>query len=693
MQNIIDPAITYLDVVDYWGLKKGDIVFLSSDITDLFYLEIENGRGKPSANLFIDKIIQTIGEDGTLILPTYNWDFCKGITFDWKKTKGKTGILGNICLKRPDFKRTKHPIYSCVVYGKDQQLLCGLDYVSSFGSDSIFAYLEKNHAKHVIINVPLTQCFTYAHHIEESFIPLKYRYLKEFTADYIAEDGQVSTRKAVMLVRDLDLDVEGVPAMEQTFQDKGILRKIFINNIQFTLFDDVSLANDTLTDDILNHNSSIICKYKGQMEKGQEMYKLAERLFPICRSITGNGFRESLNIIREEIPEIKVCEVPSGTQVFDWTVPKEWNINGGGIYTLDGQKVIDFKDNNLHILGYSTPIDAIVSKEELLNHLYTMPDQPDWIPYVTSYYKERWGFCMSEKQKQTLNEKEYHVIIDSKLEEGSLTYGELIIPGETTDEILITTYLCHPSMANNELSGPVVWQEIIKYVQKLKNRHYTYRFLINPETIGSITYISQHLKALKDHVKAGFVLSCVGDERTYSYMESRMGNTLADKVAKNVLSYHYPAFQTYSFLSRGSDERQYCSPKVDLPVCGICRSKYMEYPEYHTSADDMSLITPNGLVGSRDLMIKIINALEYNLCYETQCYCEPQLGKRGLYPTISRKGAYDSILALKDFIAYADGKMDLIDISNKINQPIDVLIPIIIKLKNEGLISSTTPDA
>lgn len=264
MQNIIDPTITYLDVVDYWGLKKGDIVFLSSDITDLFYLELENGRAKPSANLFIDKIVQTIGEEGTLLLPTYNWDFCKGVTFDWKSTKGKTGVLGNICLKRPDFKRTKHPLYSCVVWGKDQQLLCDMDYESSFGADSIFAYLERNHARNVIINLPLTQCFTYVHHIEESCIPLPYRFLKNFTAEYIAEDGTSSQKTVSMLVRDLDLDVQTLPTMEQMLLDEGIMYKVKINGIQFSFFDDMSQTNDTLLHDILHNCSRRICSYIGQ---------------------------------------------------------------------------------------------------------------------------------------------------------------------------------------------------------------------------------------------------------------------------------------------------------------------------------------------------------------------------------------------------------------------------------------------
>ena len=403
-------------------------------------------------------------------------------------------------------------------------------------------------------------------------------------------------------------------------------------------------------------------------------------MFPICRSITGNGFRESLEMLREEVPEIQVYEVPTGTAVFDWTVPKEWNIRGGGIYRLNGDKVIDFKDSNLHIVGYSLPIDKVVSREELLEHVYTMPDQPDWIPYVTSYYKERWGFCMTENQKQTLTDEEYHVVIDSTLEDGSLTYGELIVPGQTDDEILFSSYLCHPSMANDDLSGPVVLTELMKYVLQMKDRRYTYRFVINPETIGAITYISRNIDALLKHVKAGFVLSCVGDDRTYSYLATKYGDTLTDRVMQNVLKFHFPEYKKYSFLDRGSDERQYGSAGVNLPVCGFCRSLYTKYPEYHTSADNMDLISPEGLQGAYDVMVKVIMALENNYHYTMTCQCEPQLGKRGLYPTISYRGSHDSVNVIRDFTAYADGSHDLIDISNIINVPIDILIDIKNKL-------------
>lgn len=417
------------------------------------------------------------------------------------------------------------------------------------------------------------------------------------------------------------------------------------------------------------------------------MYDRIGRLFPICRSITGNGFRRSLGIIREELPEIEVHEIPSGTQVFDWTVPKEWNIRGGWIRNLSGETIIDFNDCNLHIMGYSLPIHKILKREELLEHVYSIPEQPDWIPYVTSYYKERWGFCMSENQRLTLKDDEYEVSIDSTLEDGSLTYGELVLPGETQDEILFSTYLCHPSMANNELSGPSLQTELVKYIKSLPKHRYTYRFVWNPETIGSITYLSRNLEQLQQHVKAGFVLSCVGDDRTYSYVCTKYADTLADRVIENVLKFHAPDHKRYSFLQRGSDERQYGSAGVDLPVCGFCRSLYREYPEYHTSADNMELVSPEGLQGSYDAMVKVINALENNYHYQMLCKCEPQLGKRGLYPTISRKGVYDKVKSMQNFIAYADGKNDLIGISNIINVPVDELIPIKDKLLEHRLLT------
>lgn len=421
---------------------------------------------------------------------------------------------------------------------------------------------------------------------------------------------------------------------------------------------------------------------------GQEMYDLCEELFPICRSITGNGVRETLHILKKKFPQMQIYEVPSGTEVFDWTVPREWNIKDAWIKDSSGRKVIDFKENNLHVLGYSLPIDKVVSLSELKQMVYVQRDQPDVIPYVTSYYKERSGFCMTAKMLNSLAEDNYHVFIDSELKDGSLTYGEILIPGETKEEVFLSTYVCHPSMANNELSGPSVTIQLANYIQNMPKRHYSYRIIFIPETIGSITYLSRNLEDMKKNVIAGFNLSCVGDDRTYSYIQSRYGDTLADKVARNVLEHHYPQYITYSFLKRGSDERQYNAPGVDLPVCAICRSKYGEYPEYHTSKDDMSLISPEGLEGAYEVYRQCIEALEWNAYYQVQCLCEPQLGKRGLYPTISQKGSYDAIAAMRDLIAYADGKNDLVDISNIIHVPVKELIPIIQNLSGHGLLKA-----
>ena len=422
------------------------------------------------------------------------------------------------------------------------------------------------------------------------------------------------------------------------------------------------------------------------MTEGDYMYGLVKELFPICRSITGNGVRQTLNVIKRELPELTIHEVPSGTQVFDWTVPKEWNIKGGYIETLDGRKIIDFANSNLHVVGYSLPIDKIVSREELLDMVYTLPDQPDLIPYVTSYYKERSGFCMSEKQKQDLNADKYHVVIDSSLEDGYLTYGELLIPGKTNEEIFLSTYVCHPSMANNELSGPAVAVALAKYVLSKINRRYSYRIIFIPETIGSITYLSKNLEYMQKYVIAGYNISCVGDDRTYSYIESPFADTLADRVAQNVLHFHYPEYKRYSFLHRGSDERQYCSPLVHLPLCAICRSKYEEYLEYHTSADDLTFVSPEGLYGAYEVYKKCIELIEHNYKYIVTMPCEPQLGKRGLYPTISKKGSIDDTRQLTAFIAYCDGKNDLITISNIIGVPSTDIIQISNKLQSIHLI-------
>lgn len=420
---------------------------------------------------------------------------------------------------------------------------------------------------------------------------------------------------------------------------------------------------------------------------GTEMYEFIKRIFPICRSITGNGVRETLKIMQEYAPDIKVYEVASGTQVFDWTVPAEWNIEDAYVENEAGERVIDFKETNLSVVGYSFPMDEMLSLEELKKIVFVEESQPDVIPYVTSYYRERSAFCTSKNRLEALPEGMYHAVIKSSLNpQGSLTYGEALIKGESDKEILISTYLCHPSMANNECSGPAVSIFLQKYLKSLPKLKYSYRFIYIPETIGSITYLSRNYETLKKNVVAGINLSCVGDNYDYSFVQTRYGNTLTDKILHNLLSFHYPEYKTYSFLERGSDERQFCAPGIDLPVCSFCRTKYGKYAEYHTSADNLTYISPEGLGGALELLTKFVQAMEHNAKYRVKCLCEPQLGKRGLYPTVSKKGSYDAVKALTDFIAYADGTNDLLEISNIIQQPVDVLIPIAEKLLANDLI-------
>lgn len=418
-----------------------------------------------------------------------------------------------------------------------------------------------------------------------------------------------------------------------------------------------------------------------------EMYRWVKDLYPINRSLTGPGVRETLAYLGNLLPGLTLHEVPSGTQVFDWIVPDEWTVRDAYIADEAGNRVIDFQKHNLHLVGYSDPTDLWLDRDELENHLYSLPDQPDAIPYITSYYARRWGFCLTHNQRQALNPGRYHVVIDSDLEPGVLNYAELILPGETEEEVFLSTYVCHPSMANNELSGPVVTTALVRWLQSLKTRRYTYRIVFIPETIGSIVYLSRNLEYLKQHVIAGFNVTCIGDDRSYSYLPSRSGTSLSDQVAQHVLHHTDVDFKRYSWLDRGSDERQYCGPGVDLPVATIMRSKYGEYPEYHTSLDDLSVVTPMGLNGGYTALRRAIEIIEQNVYLKVMVLCEPQLGKRGLYPSLSTKASSDQVRTMMNLISYCDGTRSLLDIANIIGVPMWELVPIYHKLKEHCILA------
>ncbi len=399
------------------------------------------------------------------------------------------------------------------------------------------------------------------------------------------------------------------------------------------------------------------------------MFALMERLWPICRSITGHGVRETMEILREQLPELQVFEVPTGTRCFDWVVPKEWNIRDAYIIDPLGRKIVDFAETNLHVVSYSMPVDMEIDLDELQLHLHSLPDQPRAVPYVTSYYKESWGFCMANEVRETLVPGRYRIRIDSELKIGSLTYGEMLLPGESDSEILISTYMCHPSMANNELSGPCVTSQLAQWLRG-RARRYSYRIVFVPETIGAICYISRNLEQLKSRTIAGFVMTCVGDERAWSLMPSRHGNRLSDRVARHVLKHVAPDYKEYSFLDRGSDERQYCSPGVDLPVSSVMRSKYATYPEYHTSLDNLNLVTSTGLAEAFAAHQKIMEAIESDCVPVSTVLCEPKMSDRGLRPTTGKAGSANSSRDMMDLLAYADGNQTLLEIADKINTPV-----------------------
>ena len=405
----------------------------------------------------------------------------------------------------------------------------------------------------------------------------------------------------------------------------------------------------------------------------KKYYNIAKtKLFPITRSLTGDGVKKTLNIIQKELPKLKIKKFKSGTKVFDWNIPEEWNVTDAYVIDKYNNRIIDFKKNNLHLVGYSIPIKKNITKKELFKNLHFLKNQPKAIPYITSYYKRRWGFCISYNEykildkRYSLNDK-FKVVINSNLnKKGNLNYGELILKGKSKKEILISTYICHPSMANNELSGPIVSMGLINYF-KNKKLNKTLRFVFIPETIGSISYLSKNLKYLKENVIGGYNLSCIGDERQHSCMFSKYQNSPSDEaVIEAYKLLKIKNYKVYPFLKRGSDERQYNSPGIDLKISSIFRTKYGEYPEYHTSLDNFNLVTLKGCVGGFNVARKSIEILLERIYPKCKIMCEPQMGKRGLYPTLSTKNENKLTRSYMDFLQYADGTNSLEKISNLI---------------------------
>ncbi len=399
-------------------------------------------------------------------------------------------------------------------------------------------------------------------------------------------------------------------------------------------------------------------------EVGKELYDLISELYPICRSITGDGVRQTINILRRTIP-ITMNEVPTGTKVFDWTVPREWNIRDAYIKNSEGKRIVDFKNSNLHIVNYSTPVRKTMSLSELKEHLFTLPEKPDWIPYRTTYYRENWGFCLAHNQMIALKEDQYEVCIDSSLKDGSLTYGEFYLPGETSNEVMVSAHICHPSLCNDNLSGIAIAAYLARTLSSMKLR-YSYRFLFMPATIGPITWLCLNESSLLK-IKHGIVLACAGDSGKTTYKRSRQGSTEVDRAVAIVLRDSNKEYNIEDFIPYGYDERQYCSPGFNLPVGCLMRTPHGRFPEYHTSADNLNFVKPGSLADSFSKILSTIYILEYNRRFlNKNPKCEPQLGRRGIYRALSdRKDGGKQELALLWVLNLSDGEHTLLEIAER----------------------------
>ena len=423
-------------------------------------------------------------------------------------------------------------------------------------------------------------------------------------------------------------------------------------------------------------------------EISSEMARYFDCLWPIMRSITGAGVRQTHDILNEIVPLTRI-EIPSGTAVFDWTVPQEWRVRRAYVIDPNGNHILDIGENTLHLLNYSIPFQGSVSRDTLNEHLHSLPDRPDAIPYVTSYYQEHWGFCLSQQQRDDLPEGDYDVVIDTEMVDGAMTLSEAVLPGDSTDEILFSTYTCHPSLANNELSGPLVTAFLYRMLAAVPRRRYTYRFVFLAETIGTIGYLSRLGAHFKDKLRAGYIVSCVGTDVPFTYKRSRQGDSLADRAAIWTMKHLYGDGLTVLDFdpANGSDERQYCSPGFNLPVGSLMRTVYGTYPEYHTSLDNRDFISFDAMAESAIAYYEICRSLELNGQFKNLvAACEPQLGKRGLYPTIGGGAEIATqIGSMLWVLNYSDGHHDLLDIAEKSGLGIKSLAAAAFEAERAGL--------
>ncbi len=678
----------FLDVLMDIGVEKGDVLFMHSDISVFGKLCLFDREAL--LNSLVNVLKESVGDEGTIIMPAFTYSFTRDEVFDLENTKSEAGTLTEFFRQMPDVVRTEHPIFSSAIWGKRKEefVNTGKD---SFDENSIFGKLHKQKGKLLIFGSPFDTSCTYLHYVEQMYC-VPYRYSKTFKGK-VRKDGHDYEDECSFFVRypggDVIFDKHKT---ERLLLDSGIFKVRPLGGARIMMADAEALYNEGFR--LLDED--IYCFLENRPDEtfgdfnferyGVEIYELIKRLYPIYRSITGDGVRETLRVIGEHIP-LEVHEIKSGTMVFDWVVPKEWNIKDAYIADSKGNRIVDFKKNNLYVLNYSTPVCKKVTSRELKKHLYTLPDYPDWIRYVTSYYKEEWGFSMPHRVFESLDDRdEYEVFIDSEIKDGFLTYGELLLKGETEEEVLFSSYTCHPSLCNDNLSGISLMTFLIKYLMDKKLK-YSYRFLFSPETIGAITWLCLN-EGRVSAIKHGLVITCVGDSGKSVYKRSRRGDAEIDRVVEKVLADSGEPFEIIDFFPMGGDERQFCSPGFNLPVGSLMRTPYGRYPEYHTSADNLDFVGSEYLADSFGKYVKVIYILENNVSYiNLNPKCEPQLGRRGLYPTIGSKKGYNQVeTAYRWVLSMSDGGNSILDIAIKSGLKFSSVKQACDNLKEQGLL-------
>lgn len=676
------------------GLEKGDIVMVHSDIRSFGRMGDIKDK-EEFVGTVLDAFLNVLGGEGTLVVPTYTYSFCKNEDFDVKNSPSTVGTFSEFVRKDERSIRSEDPLFSHAAIGKDAGKLLSKVPDECFGKDSFFDRLYRCDGK--IINFGKFFDITYIHYIEKNF-STRYRYDKKFSGTLIKEDGSRVQKEVTYYVR---YYLQGVPEekqpvkhdcspIEKELDRKGLLNKVPLGD-DFVICSQAKDCYDAGLD-ILKENEFVLVLDQETTKRmsiaGEDLYNLIKKLYPICRSITGNGVRETLKIIQEHIP-IEIHEVPTGTKVFDWTVPKEWNIKDAYIKNSRDEKIVDFQESNLHVLNYSVPVNKKVPLEELKKHLFTLPEHPDWIPYRTTYYEENWGFCMTHRQLEQLEDEIYEVVIDSSLEDGHLTYGELFIEGETSEEVLLSCYLCHPSLCNDNLSGVGLLTFLAKHLLREKLK-YSYRFLFIPETIGAITWLSINDDRI-NNIKHGLVATCLGDSGKSTYKKSRIGNAEIDCVVEKVLMDSGEPYEIIDFYPFGSDERQFCSPGFNLPVGSLMRTPYDRFPEYHNSADNLDFVGREYLSDSFNKYLETIFVLENNETYmNLNPKCEPQLGKRGIYRMLGGQRVGDIEICSLWVLNLSDGSNSLLDISIKSDLKFRQIVNGVDILMQKGLLKIVT---